>query len=149
MWTLIKKEMLANVTSLRFILTLLLVIVVFIVSGFVFAGKYDQEVEGFRNTEIRNLKGLEGASKNLSGVPNYPQTVRRRPKLTQLYCEGFEKSLPNTFIVNAFSIYGPRMVSRTNFLFPRFADIDWTFIISLILSFIAFLITFDSFSAEK
>ncbi len=123
MWTLIRKEMLANVTSLRFILTLLLVMIVFIVSGFVFVGKYSQEVADFRNAESKSLKGLAEALKNLSKVPNYHQTIRRRPKFTQLCYEGFEKSLPNTFTVNAFSISEPGMASRTNFLFPRFADI--------------------------
>lgn len=149
LWILIRKEMLANVTSLRFVLTLLLVMIVFIVSGFVFAGRHKQDMEDFSNTSNRNLSGLEEASANLSRVPNYVQTIRKRPKLAQLYCEGFEKSMPNTFRMNGFSIQNPEIVSRTNFLFPRFADIDWAFIISLILSFVALLITFDSFSAER
>ena len=149
LWTFIRKEMLTNMTSLRFVLTLLLVIIVFMVSGLVFVGKYNQEIWDFRNTSNRRLSGLEKASKNLSSIPNYHQTVRRRPKLGQLCCEGFEKSLPNTFMVNALSISRPEVVSRTNFLFPPFADVDWAFIISLLLSFVAFLITFDSISAEK
>jgi ABC-type transport system involved in multi-copper enzyme maturation permease subunit len=149
LWTLTKKEMLANVTSLRFVLTLLLVMVVFIISGFVFVGRHRQEIEDFSDTFNRNLSGLEEASNNLSRVPNHVQTIRRQPKITQLCCEGFEKSMPNTFRMTGFSIQNPEIVSRANFLFPRFADIDWAFIISLILSFVAFLITFDSLSAEK
>jgi ABC-type transport system involved in multi-copper enzyme maturation permease subunit len=149
LWTLIRKEMLANVTSLRFALTLLLVMVVFVVSGFVFVGKYERETEDFTDTSSKNLAGLEEASENLSSVPNYVQTIRKRPKITQLCCEGFEKSMPNTVKVSGFEVQNPESVSRTNFLFPRFADIDWAFIISLILSFVAFLMTFDSLSAER
>jgi len=149
LWTLIRKEMLANVTSLRFALTLLLVVIVFIVSGLVFVGRYKQEIKDFGDVLSKNLSGLEDVSDNLSRIPNYFQTVRRRPKITQLCCEGFEKSFPNTFRMSGFTIDNPESVSRTNFLFPRFADIDWAFIISLILSFVAFLMTFDSFSAER
>ena len=149
LWTLIRKEMLANVTSLRFVLTLLLVTVVFVVSGFVFVSRYEKEIEDFRNVSNENLSGLKEVSRNLSRVPNYSQTIRKRPKLTQLCCEGFEKSMPNTFRMNGFSIDNPEIVSRTNFLFPRFADVDWTFITSLILSFVALLMTFDSLSAER
>ena len=149
MWTIIKKEMLTNVTSLRFALTLLLVMMIFIVSGFVFVGKYRYEMTDFRNISNGNLSRLEAASKNLSHIPNYFQMIRRRPKLAQLCCDGFEKSLPNTFMVNALSISRPDIVSRTNFFFPSFADVDWAFIISLLLSFVAFLITFDSLSAER
>ena len=149
MWILIRKEMLANVTSLRFVLTLLLVVIIFIVSGFVFVGRYGQEMEDFSYTLNKNLSGLEEASERLNQVPSYVQTIRKRPKLMQLCCEGFEKSIPNTFRMNAFTIQYPDIASRSNFLFPRFADIDWAFIISLILSFVAFLMTFDSLSAER
>jgi ABC-type transport system involved in multi-copper enzyme maturation permease subunit len=149
LWMIIRKEMLAYVTSLRFVLTLLLITVVFIISGLVFVGKYEQEVESYGNTSNENLSGLEKASKNLSNVPNYTQVIRKQPKITQLCCEGFEKSIPNTFRMSAFSVQNPEIVARSNFLFPRFADIDWAFIISFILSFVAFLMTFDSFSAER
>lgn len=149
LWTLVRKEMLANVTSLRFALTLLLVMIVFIVSGFVFVGRYQQETKDFRDISNQNLSRLKAASENLSNIPNHPQTIRKQPKIMQLCCEGFEKSLPNTFMVNGFTISNPKIVSRTNFLLPRFADIDWAFIMSFILSFVAFILTFDSISAEK
>jgi len=147
--TLIKKEMLANMTSLKFVLTLLLVTVIFIVGGFVFVGRYKQEVEDFRDIANKNLSTLREASENLSAIPSHFQTIRKQPKIMRLCCEGFEKSLPNTFMMNGFTISNPNIVSRTNFLLPRFADIDWAFIISFILSFVAFILTFDSISAEK
>ena len=148
-WTIIKKEILTNVTSLRFVLTLLLVTAVFSVSGFVFVNRYTQGIEDFSAKSNENLSGLSETTNNLSSVAIYVQTIHKQPKLTQLFCEGFEKSLPNTFKTDIFSIQNPEIVGRTNFLFPRFADIDWVFIISLILSFVALLLTFDSFSAEK
>jgi ABC-type transport system involved in multi-copper enzyme maturation permease subunit len=149
LWTLIRKEMLQNMTSLKFVLTLLLVTAVFIVSGFVFLGRYKQEVEDFRAKTNESLSGLRDSAKNLSHVASYVQTIQRQPKTTQVVCEGFEKSLPNVFKVDVFSIQNPEIVGKSNFLFPRFADIDWAFIISLILSFVAFILTFDSISAEK
>ena len=149
LWMIIRKEMLANVTSLRFVLTLLLVTAVFMVSGLVFVGKYDQDVESFRDILNENLSGLQKASGNLSDIPNYTQVIRKQPKITQICCEGFEKSLPNTFKMDGFTIQNPEIISQSNFLFPRFADIDWAFIVSFILSFVAFLTTFDSFSAER
>ena len=147
--TIITREILANITSLRFVLTMLIVIIVFIVSGFVFVNRYNQEITDFRDNSNSNLSGLNDTSKNLSSVTYYVQTIHKQPKLQQLFCEGFEKSLPNTFKLDTFSIQLPEIVGRTNFFFPRFADIDWVFIISIILSFVALLLTFDSLSAEK
>lgn len=147
--TIIKKEFLGNLTSLRFALTFLLVVSIFIISGFTFVGKYKDDLADYQDVTNRNLKGLRSETRHLNLIPNYVQTIKRKPKITQLCTEGFEKSLPNTFRLDVFNIRYPEVESRANFLFPRFADIDWTFIIAFILSFVAFLMTFDSLSSEK
>jgi ABC-type transport system involved in multi-copper enzyme maturation permease subunit len=147
--TLIKKELLGNLSNLRFGLTFLLVVCVFILSGIAFVGKYKEELADYREVTNRNLEGLQEQTAHLNIIPYYVQTVKRQPKVTQLCAEGFEKSLPNTFRFDAFGFQYPELESKSNFLFPRFADIDWTFIIAFILSFVAFLMTFDSLSAEK
>ena len=64
LWTLIRKEMLTNVTSLRFAMTLILVTVVFIISGVVFAGKYTQEIQDFSEVSSKSLAGLKEVSDN-------------------------------------------------------------------------------------
>lgn len=148
-WTIVKKEFLGNLTSLRFMLTFLLVVSVFIVSGITFVGKYKEELADYVAISHKNLEGLQSESRALNLIPYYTQTVRKKPLATQLLAEGYEKLLPNTFRLDAFSLRYPEVDSRSNFLFPRFADIDWAFIIAFILSFVAVLMTFDSLSAEK
>jgi len=145
----IKREILANITSMRFVITLLLITSVFLISGFVFVNRYKHEVENFSAKSNKNLSGLNGASENLSSVASYVQIIHKKPKITQLFCEGFEKSLPNTFKLDVFSIQNPEIVGKSNFYLQRFSNIDWVFIISLILSFAALLLTFDSLTAEK
>jgi ABC-type transport system involved in multi-copper enzyme maturation permease subunit len=147
--TFIRKELLSNVKSLRFTLTFFLVISVFIVSGLIFVSKHNMEMAEYWDATNKNLAKLEEYSQNLSLLPYYVQNIRKRHKVNQVVCEGFEKSLPSTFKFDVFSFDYPEIESRSNFLFPRFADIDWTFIIAFILSFTAFLMTFDSISAEK
>lgn len=147
--TIIKKEVLANLTSLRFILTLLLVISVFIAGGLIFVGKHKSELDDYVNIKNKNLADLQGRSQALNRVPYYVQTVRKKPLTAQLWAEGCERSLPNNLRLDVFTIRYPEVESRTNFLFPRFVDIDWAFIVAFILSFVAILMTFDSFSSEK
>ena len=147
--TFIRKELLSHLISLRFILTFLLVVSIFIVSGLIFVSKHDMEMAEYWDAANKNLANLEEYSNNLSYLPYYVQNIRKKHKVNQLVCEGFEKTLPSTFKFDVFSFEFPEIENRYNFLFPRFADIDWTFIIAFILSFIAFLMTFDSISAEK
>jgi ABC-type transport system involved in multi-copper enzyme maturation permease subunit len=147
--TIIKKEFLANLTSLRFILTLLLVISVFMAGGIIFIGKHQDELNDYNSIKNKNLADLQERAQALNRVPYYVQTLKKKPLAAQLWAEGYEKSLPSDFRLDIFTIRYPEIESRTNFLFPRFADIDWTFIIAFLLSFVAILMTFDSLSSEK
>ncbi len=146
---LIKKEIQGNLTSLRFILTFLLVISVFIASGVTFVGKYQENLADYVDIANQNLAGFQKQSPNLNLVPYYLQTIRKKPLAAQLFVEGAEKDLPNTFRADVFTIQYPEVESRTNFLFPAFADIDWAFIIAIIMSFVAVIMTFDALSGEK
>ena len=145
----IRRELLANITSVRFVITLLLITIVFIVSGFVFVNGYKQEIESLSDKSNASLSELNEVSDNLSEVASYVQMIYKKPQITQLFCEGYEHSLPNTFGLNVFSTEDPGISASANFFLKRFSDIDWVFVISLILSFVAFLMTFDSISAEK
>jgi ABC-type transport system involved in multi-copper enzyme maturation permease subunit len=43
----------------------------------------------------------------------------------------------------------PEIQGQSNFTLPHFSDIDWVFIISMILSFVALIFTYDSICGEK
>ncbi len=147
--TIIKKELLTNITSLRFFLALCISIAVFIADGIVFVNKYNFELKEYEEATNKNLSSLNEVSKNMSRVASNVQTIHRKPKLTGLFCAGFEKSLPNTFKLDVFKVEIPEVVSDTNFFHSLFSDLDWMFLIAFILSFFAILLTFDSLSGER
>ena len=95
--TIIIKELLTNITSLRFFLALCISVTVFIADGIVFVNRYNFELKEYEETTNKNLSSLNEVSKNMNRVASNIQTFQRKPKLTGLFCSGFEKSLPNTF----------------------------------------------------
>ena len=145
----IHKEILENLLSFRFILSLVLIILLFAVSGFVFVGKYRQQSSDYWEKTNENLAGLNEQSRRLSRLAFYRQSVWRKPKPLALCSEGFEKSLPNCITFDVFSSDLPEIKGRGNFTLSRFSSIDWVFIISMILSFLALVFTYDSISGEK
>jgi ABC-type transport system involved in multi-copper enzyme maturation permease subunit len=145
----IRKEILENLLSLRFVLSLLLVISLLAASGFVFVGKYRQESEDYWKKTNKNLSALSEHTEQLYQLAFYQQEIYRKPKPLGLCAEGFEKSLPNYFSFNVFTAELPEIGGQSNFALPRFSDIDWVFIISLIVSFVALVFTYDSICGEK
>ena len=162
----IHREILENLMSLRFTLSVLLSISLFATAGFMFAAKYRQESQDYWENTNENLSGLSKQTKRLCDVALYEQTVYRKPKSLTICTEGFEKYFPNCFRFNIFSMhntevrkphnfdlvrsmYSTKVGSRGNLNLVRFSDIDWIFIISLILSFVALTLTYDTICGEK
>jgi ABC-type transport system involved in multi-copper enzyme maturation permease subunit len=146
----ILKEILENLLSLRFVLSLVLVICLFAASGFVFVGKFAEQSADYWAETNKNLSALrEECSNALYRAAFYRQTIWRRPKLLSLCAEGSEKSLPNCYRSDTFASELPQVKGRGNFSLPHFSDIDWVFIISTVLSFVALVLTYDSMSGEK
>ena len=145
----IHKEILENLLSFRFILSLVLIILLFAVSGFVFVGKYQQQSSDYWAKTNENLEGLSEQSSRLYRLAFYKQSIWRKPKSLALCCEGFEKTLPNCFTFDVFSSDLPEIRGRGNFTLSHFSNIDWAFIVSVILSFLAMVFTYDSVSGEK
>ncbi len=145
----VRKEILENFLSLRFVLSLLLVISIFAISGFVFVSKYEQQCQDYWRATNKGLANLGDQTNKLYKLALYKQEVYRKPKTLALCTEGFDKSIPNHFKFNAFSRDYPEIRGRTNALLFRFCDVDWVFIVSLFLSFGAFIFAYNSICGEK
>lgn len=148
-WQIVRKEILENLLSLRFTLSLLLIICLFAASGFIFIGKYRQQSNNYWNQTNKNLSVLKDHAQHLESVAQHKQVILRKPKVLTLCVEGFERSLPNWFRVNPYSIDFPEVKNQTNLLYPYFSNIDWGFVISLIISFIALILSYDTICGEK
>jgi ABC-type transport system involved in multi-copper enzyme maturation permease subunit len=145
----VRKEILENFVSLRFVLSLILVIIVFAISGFVFARKYEQQVQDYSKDTNQSLTYFRGHAERLYWIATLSHQFYRKPKALTLCAEGFEKSIPNCFSLNAFSRDYPRIKGRTNALLSGFSDVDWVFIISLFLSFAALVLAYNSCCGER
>ena len=143
------KEILENFLSFRFILSLVLIGSLFAISGSVFIGKYHHDSQDYWKKTNENLSALNEQSKQLYKLAFYEQKIWRKPKPFSLCTEGFEKFLPNCFMFNLFTINLPEARAQSNFILPHFSDIDWVFIISSILSFVALIFTYNSICGER
>jgi ABC-type transport system involved in multi-copper enzyme maturation permease subunit len=144
-----RKEVLENLLSLRFILSLLLIISLFAASGFVFVSRYRKQSQDYWKKTNENLSVLREESGQLYRLAFYQQKVFRKPKPLTFCVEGFEKSLPNCFRFDAFASDLPEIQGQGNFILPHFSDIDWVFVTSMILSFVALVFTYDSICGER
>ena len=147
--SIIRREILDNLLSLRFILSLIVIIMLFVTSGLVFSYHYKQDQSDYWNNTNNNISILQNKSKKLSDLTFYRQEVWKKPSPLMLFAQGFDKSLPNRYEFNIFEMEYPDVSNRTNYLSSYFNNLDCEFIVSIILSIVAIFITYDSICGEK
>jgi ABC-type transport system involved in multi-copper enzyme maturation permease subunit len=145
----IAKEILENLLSFRFALSLLLTILLFTVSGLVFVGRYSVESADYWAKTNENLTGFREQSDQLYRLLFYKQNAWRKPKPVSLCVEGSEKALPNCLAFDAFAARLPEIKGRSNFTLSHFNSLDWVFIVAMIFSFLALVFAYDVVSGEK
>jgi ABC-type transport system involved in multi-copper enzyme maturation permease subunit len=143
------KEILENVLSLRFFLSLLLIVSLFAANGVVFVRRYEKQLEDYSEKTRRNTEALRERSERLYRLAFHRQEVYMKPRAITWCVGGYEKSLPNCIRFNVFTSDLPEIRDQGNFALPHFSDIDWTFIIAMILSFVALVFTYDSICGER
>ncbi len=145
------RELLDHLQSLRFALTLLLVIVLMLMGSVLYIHDYRQQVADYSENVNENLRLLENkAERGLHAVVSYGPNllIYRAPSPLGFIAEGHEKDLPNAFAVDTFELVGPQTILRRNYTLQRFDALDWVFTVGVILSFAAFAMTYDSISGE-
>jgi len=101
---------------------------------------YQSYVDAMRRDAERNISNLATGYRNMFSSP------RSNGFLT----DAKEKHLPNAFGMTAYNVFYFDVKSGSvNPFLNVFTELSWGMIISLIISFTVFLLTFDSISGEK
>jgi len=143
------KELRENLNTIRFYLILILTILLFVVSSIIFMRNYSQKVLDYRSDTTANENQLVEKSEDLLQLARFEQSLLKGPNPSEFLSEANEKFLPNKFLTDIFYLDFPEVVGRSNALLRGFKTVDWEFIVAIVLSFLAFILSYDSISGEK
>lgn len=143
------KELRENFNTVRFYLILVLTLVLFVVSSIIYVRNYEQKITDYRNDVTENESRLREKSSDLLQLARAEQTLLKRPNPLELLSEANERILPNKFQSNIFYLQFPEVEGRSNVLLRGFQTVDWEFLIAIVLSFLAFVLSYDAVCGEK
>jgi ABC-type transport system involved in multi-copper enzyme maturation permease subunit len=147
LWMIVRKELLANILSLRFLLILLLCCTLILVSAYTMRGKYEKRVQEYSaaiKTHRQELAERDGKRGN-------PNTYRLDKPLVPLsvFVEGMEGSGGRFATVGILSTPKLEGISGSDPGLAYFGTLDMLFIVRVVLSLVAILLTYDSLSGER
>ena len=166
-----KRELYDNMNSLRFILTVLLILTLMIANAVKHLGDYRAEMSIYRKNVAQSLDHLRSRSENLYDlVEKGPGNFYKQPSPLSFCADGGEAFLPDhvsaaegalsssagkTLKESMSGINGkwrlkyPDENPNLRDIRPDYTQIDWVLVISVVLSFVAILFTFDAISGER
>ena len=147
----VKRELLHNLYSLRFLISLALVIAVFSAGAVSFVRVAAASLEKYRQTQGQFLETMRGlAEQNATELAVREQTYSLKPRANAFISDAKEKYLPNAIVFSAWNVFSFQNKSGTaNPFLQRYDELSWAFIAALIVSFMGLLFTFDAVSGEK
>ena len=164
LWHIVQRELFQQFNSLRFMFAILLIVFLMMLNAIGHIKQYKTRQIEYRQQVSASLERLKGNSDNLYNlVVRGPGELSKQPSKLAFCAQGSEDYLPTSVFgwSAGWSRSGPYKVSglwrlmydvsppiTATDIFPTFLKIDWILIISIVLSFLALVFTFDAISGE-
>ena len=164
LWHIVQRELFQQFNSLRFMFAILLIVFLMMLNAIGHIKQYKTRQIEYRQQVSASLERLKGNSDNLYNlVVRGPGELSKQPSKLAFCAQGSEDYLPTSVFgwSAGWSRSGPYKVSglwrlmydvsppiTATDIFPTFLKIDWILIISVVLSFLALVFTFDAISGE-
>jgi len=145
----IKKEILDNITSPKFVFTFLLCTVLILLSVYTGVTNYRAEQKEYTAALAFNKKNMENQP-NYSSLAGIGVKISKPPQVLSTVVTGIEEAVGRVAPVNV--AYDPNLIDSkysSNPVFAVFGALDLMFIVKIVLSLFAILFTYDAIVGEK
>ena len=141
---------------MRFLVCLCFVLMVYTGSSVVFSKKYLNDKVNENIMQQRYQSSVERGRAGLDALYEEGFSLRKKEELSSFFSTGDERRLPKGFVISpmapqAASASGGMTVSSSglSYKIESYTEFDLTFIIGIVLSFLALVLTFDSVSGDR
>jgi len=145
----IKKEILDNITSPKFVFTFLLCTVLILLSVYTGVANYGAEKKEYTAAVALNKKNME-SQPNYTSLAGIGIKINKPPQVLGTIVTGIEEDVGRVAPVNIAA--DPNLVESkygSNPVFAVFGALDLMFIVKIVLSLFAILFTYDAIVGEK
>lgn len=145
----IKKEILENITSPKFVFTFLLCTILILLSVYTGVNSYRAELREYNAAVALNKKNLD-SQPSYGALAGIGTKITKPPQVLSTIITGIQQAVGRQATVNV--AYDPSLVDSkydSNPVFAIFGELDLTLIVKIILSLIAILFTYNAIVGEK
>ena len=150
LWTIVRREITANILSFRFLMGLLIYFSLIVTNLFVLTRGYEDRLQSYQTAVREN----EDEIRQVKIYSEFGQTHRlkcnRKPKLLSIFNEGIDKRKGNTVTIAHGHVPAvAEQYGSDNPYLNIFSSIDFTVICQVVMSLLGLLFSYDAISREK
>ncbi len=151
MKTILKREILHNLYSLRFLISLALLLGVFLAGAFSYVKGHEAALSKYQIARSQYDEAMrKDAESNATTLAVTMRTFTLRPRDNAFIDDAKEKYLPNAAVYSAWNVFSFENKSgNSNPFLNKHDDLNWAYMAALIVSFVTLIFTFDAVSGEK
>ena len=145
--TLVRKELLANLLTLRLAVALIFTVLLSVLTTFIGSIEYSARMDAYR-TEVKSIREDLGRATVYSQIEPHAVAL---PQPLALFCRGVDKTAGQ--LVRVYVDWIPASLSYVgsagNNLMKTFVEIDFATVVTVLLSFLAVVLGFDGICGER
>ena len=169
LWHIMKREIYDHFTSLRFAFTIGLITLLMVLNALIFVGSdYEQRLSEYSQNQAWVADQVRASCEHLNELATRgPVGFYKRPSALAFCANDQEDELPmriraqggrgtyswggkmSYLFKTLWTLNYVRDVYQRNSMIRTFTALDWSFIIGVVMSFVAILFTFDAISGER
>jgi ABC-2 type transport system permease protein len=151
--TLFRKEVLVQILSSRFVFSLLVGSALMVGSTWVLVRNYEEHVRSYQAFEAEHARQIgsyeTGADTRLDALSMGGRILDRRPPALSFLLAGTYQDLPKSFWISNYDGPTPETSIVDNRVKQLFELVDFRFIVGVIFSLLALLLSYDAINGEK
>ena len=144
-----RRQLIDGIRDAKYLFLALLVLLAFIANGVVFTENYRLEGEDHRTAVAETNRLMQEVCDNLQEAAVFQQKMIRPPSALAFIAEGGGSMMPNAVVINAFSRWGIEYQQRSNEKIPVLPPLDWSFIVGVMMTLLAVLVSYNAVAGEK
>lgn len=147
------KEVLAQILSTRFLFSVVVALVLMLLSSWVLVRSYRGEVgsyQAFKTEHTQQIGSYEtGADNRLAALSMGGRILDRRPSELSFLVPGVSRELPKSYWLSSYDGPTPETNLVGNRLRELFELVDLRFIVGVIFSLLALVLSYDAINGER
>ena len=144
-----RRQIVEGLRDAKFLFLAAIVMLAFLSNAIVFTDTYKVKMEDYKLHQLETNRIMQELSGNLQELATFVQYFVQPPSPLEFIAEGGSSTMPNAVEMNTFARWDIKYQQRTNEHLPALPAFDWVFIVGVLMSLLAILVSYSAVAGEK